>query len=131
MKQLLIAALIAITLFACNKPQKESINAQQLKDKYGIVLPDFDYDGDEIGTASPNSKGGAKKKANSVLVVLVESDLNLSVTGTTLTTTISENAQWAGVQDFSDITTTDGAVSICNWYYSTPSGGTKTCQSDG
>src|SRR5688572_13047097 len=127
MKQLLLIAFITITLFGCDKKERKQINAEELKAKYGIVLPEIEYDGDEIATSN---KGGAKKKANTVLVVVVN-DLSISESGGVITTTISPNAQWAGVQDFVDTTTNEGAISVCNWFYATPTGGTRTCQTDG
>ena len=125
-----ILAILFVFMFASCDKKEQKINAEELKAKYGIVLPELEYDGDEIGTASPNSRGSAKKKANAVLVVVIN-DLSISESGGIITTTISPNAQWAGVQDFADITTNEGAISVCNWNYSTPTGGTKTCQTDG
>ena len=122
-----ILAILFVFMFASCDKKEQKINAEELKAKYGIVLPELEYDGDEIATSN---KGGAKKKANTVLVVVVN-DLTISESGGVITTTISPNAQWAGVQDFVDTTTNEGAISVCNWYYATPTGGTKTCQTDG
>lgn len=60
-------------------------------------------------------------------------DLVLTLEGNTLTTTISPDAQWAGIQKFVDITTNDGAVSIGNWNYSSPAGegATKSVEAQG
>ena len=122
-----ILAILFVFMFASCDKKEQKINAEELKAKYGIVLPELEYDGDEIATSN---KGGAKKKANTVLVVVVN-DLTISESGGVITTTISPNAQWAGVQDFVDTTINEGAISVCNWYYATPTGGTKTCQTDG
>src|SRR5688572_10598374 len=116
-----ILAILFLFMFAsCDKKEKKQINAEELKAKYGIVLPELEYEGEEIATSN---KGGAKKKANTVLVVVVN-DLSISESGGVITTTISPNAQWAGIQDFADTTTNEGAVSVCNWNYLTPIGGT-------
>src|SRR5688572_8710015 len=124
MKYLIL--LFAVAIISCNKP-KEELTAEELKTKYGIVIPDLEYEGEEI----PTSQRGGKKKANSVVVVVWFNDLTLTESGGIFTTTISPNAQWAGVQKYIDPTTSDGAVSVCNWNYSVPTGGTKTCQSTG
>lgn len=52
--------------------------------------------------------------------------LTLSADGKTLTTTISPNAQWSGIQKFVDPNSNDGASSIGNWYYASPPGTGKT-----
>ena len=49
----------------------------------------------------------------------VTSDLTLTESNGVLTLSISPNAQWAGVQRFVSITTNDGAISLCNWHYTT------------
>lgn len=60
-------------------------------------------------------------------------DLTLILDGNTLTTTISPDAQWAGIQKFADQTTNDGAVSVGNWNYSTApgAGATKSVEATG
>jgi len=130
MKKLITVFAVLIIFISCDKQASkelasEEMNAEELKSKYGIVLPDVSY-GEDI-TAAAGSKGN-KPKANAVVVVVWFNDLTLTESGGVLTTTISENAQWAGVQKFVDTTTVDGAVSVCNWYFAEPPGAiTKTC----
>jgi hypothetical protein len=84
----IIIAVLAITLFGCTKEAKE-------------------------GNKSEVSKS---KKAE---VALQETtDLTLTLSGSTFTTTISPNAEWGGVQKFVTMSTNDGAVSVCNWNWS-------------
>jgi|SRR5688572_14088993 len=124
-----ILAILFVFMFAsCDKKEKKQINAEELKAKYGIVLPELEYEGDEIATSN---KGGAKKKANAVLVVVWFTDLSLTNSGGILTSTLSENAQWAGVQKFLDTTSTVGASSVCNWYYIDAPEISEPCQSTG
>src|SRR6187399_1145472 len=54
-------------------------------------------------------------------------DIVLTQSGSTLTTTVSPNANWAGIQKFVNMSTNDGAVSVGNWYFEAP--GTATPQS--
>ena len=64
--------------------------------------------------------------------VVVASDLTLTLTGTTFTTTISPNAEWGGVQKFVTMSSNNGATSECNWNWTgvqAPS--SKTCSSSG
>jgi len=64
--------------------------------------------------------------------VVVASDLTLTLTGTTFTTTISPNAEWGGVQKFVTMSTNDGAVSVCNWNWTgVQAPASKTCSSSG
>lgn len=130
MKNLLLVIAAAIMFASCekqasNQPAKISMTAEELKAKYAIELPGIDYSN---STARNN-----KPKANAVTVVVWENDLTLSESSGLLTTTISPNAQWAGVQKFIDISTVDGAVSLCNWFYWAPPGpaATKTCNANG
>ena len=111
MKNLIIAALIAITLFSCTKENK-SMSAEELKAKYNIVLPELQYEGEEIAV-SPNR--GGKKKASEQVVVVWENDLILSGG---VTCTVSPNAEWGGIQRFNSIPlNVDGATSPCNYYW--------------
>ena len=117
MKQLLVF-LLAIGLFACNqKSDKNSVikmTAEELKAKHGIVLPDIEYNGDEIATS--NGKGGAKQKSTSVNVSVSEGDLIISGS---VSCTTSSNAEWGGIQKFLALPlSNDGAVSYCNFNWS-------------
>src|SRR6187455_1796195 len=104
MKKLIIA-LIAITLFSCTKENK-SMNAEELRAKYGIVLPELQYEGEEIAV-SPNR--GGKKKASEQVVFVWLNDLVLSGS---VNCTVSPNAEWGGIQLMgSEIT------SPCNYYW--------------
>ncbi len=98
----LIIAVLAITLFSCTKEAKQ-------------------------GNKSEVSRS---KKAE---VALQETtDLTLTLSGSTFTTTISPNAEWGGVQKFVTISTNDGATSECNWNWSgVQAPASKTCSSSG
>lgn len=91
MKKLLIA-LIAITLFSCTKQASHKPTEE-------------------------TKKGRGHNQQSEALSIT--SDLVLTESNRVLTLTISPNAQWAGVQKFTSMTTNDGAVSVCNWYYTT------------
>ena len=66
-------------------------------------------------------------------VTLAETtDLTLTLSGSTFTTTISPNAEWGGVQKFVTMSTNDGATSECNWNWSgVQAPASKTCNSSG
>lgn len=129
MKQLLLVFAVLLTLASCDKQAsnqlaKEEMNAEELKARYGIVFDDLSY-GQE---AARNNK----PKANAVVVVVWFNDLTLTESGGVLTTSISPNAVWAGVQKFVDTTTVEGAVSVCNWnYWFAASDGSETCNTTG
>ena len=64
--------------------------------------------------------------------VVVASDLTLTLTGTTFTTTISPNAEWGGVQKFVTMSSNNGATSECNWNWTgVQAPASKTCSSSG
>jgi len=91
MKNIIIAAVLLITVMGCTK-QASHRPAQQ------------------------NERGrGHSQQAE----LSITSDLVLTESNGVLTLTISPNAQWAGVQKFVSMTTNDGAVSVCNWNYTT------------
>lgn len=117
MKQLLVTALIAITLFSCTKQSRlnsgTSMTAEALRAKYFIELPNVDYGN---GVARNN-----KPKANAVVVVVWSTDLVLSGS---VTCTVSPGAEWGAIQKFlAEPLSNDGAVSYCNfnWSYTSPS----------
>jgi hypothetical protein len=128
MKNLILVFAAIITLAACNKQAskkpapKETMTAEQLKAKLGIQLEGIDY-GNERGRSN-------KPKANAVTLAVWFNDLTLSNSAGTLTTTISPNAEWGGVQKFFTIDTTNNGVSVCNWYFITAPA-TMTCNSNG
>ena len=63
------------------------------------------------------ARGGSKPPPPTTL-----SDLILIVGNGIARTSISPNAQWAGIQKFASMTTTTGAISVGNWNYSIPPG---------
>ena len=91
MKKIVIAVL-AITLFSCTKQAEKQSATEETK----------------------RGRGHSQQAELSVT-----SDLVLTESNGVLTLTISPNAQWAGVQKFVDMSTNDGAVSVCNWNYTT------------
>jgi len=65
-------------------------------------------------------------------VTLSSGDLIFTLSGTTFTTTISPNANWAGIQKYQVLWDINGAVSVDNWYFSSPPGNiTKSVESIG
>lgn len=115
MKKLItVIALIAITLFGCNKQASdvsqlapEKMNGIEFKAKYGFELPFLDYGS---GVARSN-----KPKANAVTLSVTE---DLVISGSVECTT-SPNAEWGGIQKFLALPlSNDGAVSYCNFNWS-------------
>jgi hypothetical protein len=107
MKKLIIAiALIAITLSGCKKTNSTTkMNGIEFTNKYKFQLPFLDY-----GNGSAKSN---KPKANAVTLSVTE-DLTLSGS---ITCTVSDNAQWGGIQKFLAIPLDIvGAISYCNFY---------------
>lgn len=114
MKQLLtVIALIAITLFGCNKQASNKLATMdgfEFTAKYKIRLPYLDY-GDEPAVGRSNGNSKAKPKADEVALT-VTVDLALShVAGTLYHSTTSVNAEWAAFQNLTD------TVAYCpqNW----------------
>lgn len=107
----IVIAVLAITLFSCTKQASENLrpekmSALELKTKYFIVLPGLDY------TDSPVARGGKKASAQAVVVWLDDLTLSGSVE-----CTVSEFAQWGGIQKFlAEPLSNDGAISYCNFY---------------
>ena len=134
---LVFAALVLIVLVSCTKQASKELapvkmNYEELSKELGSSLAFTLFDNAGKTEADPASRTNARKvKANATLSVLA--DLSLTESGGVLTTTISPNAQWAGVQKFFTIDSTNNGVSVCNWFYwSAPGAGvTKTCQSNG
>lgn len=63
--------------------------------------------------AKPQQKGKGPKANPATL-----SDLVLTINSDgTVTTTVSAEAQWSGIQKFLDPTSNDGAISVGNWNY--------------
>ena len=119
MKKLIVFAVLAITLFSCdkqasNKLASEEMNAEELKAKYGIVIPEFEYDG-EPATLRNNNQSRGKKKASEQILVVWFNDLVISGS---VTCTVSPNAEWGGIQRYlAEPLSIDGAVSHCNFYW--------------
>jgi len=109
MKNKIVIAVLAITLFSCTKQasdnlRTETMTALELKNRYGITLPGLVY--------SEVTRGGKKASAQTVVVWLNDLVLSGSVE-----CTVSENAQWGAIQKFlSEPLSMDGAVSYCNFY---------------
>ena len=65
----------------------------------------------------------------------VTTDLLLMLDGSTLTCTLSPNAEWAGIQKYVSQTTNDGAIAIweAQRYFSSPpgAGATTSCPAQG
>lgn len=129
---MLLTCSLVFTL--CKKEVKGKITAQELKNKYAIVLPDLQYEGDEEPVSKPGEKTTRKKSAESVLVT-VSVDLNAEIVGENLVGDVSPNAYHAGGQKFIDTTINDGAKGLwgCNRSYSSPPGAgvTTTCPTEG
>lgn len=123
---LVFAVIAALVIASCSNKQASKelastkMTATELKAKYGIEIPSLDY-----GSA-PLARG---KKAKADLVTLsVFNDLILTESAGVLSTTISPNAEWGGVQNFQTIDTTNNGVSVCNWNWSyTAAPATQTC----
>lgn len=117
MKNLIIIAVILITVFGCTKQaNKPTMNAEELKAKYGIVLPGLQYAGDEIAVSANR---GAKKNASNQTVVVWLNDLVLSGS---VSCTVSPDAQWGAIQKFlAEPLSNDGATVLCNFSYVMPS----------
>lgn len=131
MKNLIAVFVVIATMFAsCTKQASkelasEKMNGVEFTKKYGIELPYLDY------TTSNIVARGKKQKAEAVTFSVL-ADLQLTESGSVLTTTISPDAEWGGVQRFVDMTTNDGAVSVCNWNWSyTQAPATMNCNSNG
>ena len=73
----------------------------------------------------------SRSKGKKVLLS-TESDLVLTLEGTTFTTTVSPNADFSGIQKFVTMGTADGAVSLGNWnYWWGGNDGTESVQAQG
>lgn len=81
---------------------------------------------------SKKMSNGKGKGGKTLLAPQLLTDLVLSLDGNVLTTTVSPNAVWSGIQKFVDPTTNDGAKSIGNWnYWSNPTDGDESVSADG
>lgn len=128
MKQLFLVLIVSAALFSCSSKQasdqlaskKETLSAMEVKQRYGIELPVFDY------------TGTARGKKSAATLLTVTTDLTLTESAGVLTTSISPNAEWGGVQKFFTIDTTNNGVSVCNWNWSNVTApASQTCQSNG
>jgi len=139
MKKILLVFAVLATLTSCRKQASdqlapEKMNAQELKEREGIVLPDLFYEGDEEATATMSN--GKRKQSAAAVEVTVTYDLNAEIVGTTLTGDVSPAAYHASAQKFIDTTTNDGAIGLweCGRFYNSPGpgvGATTTCQTQG
>lgn len=94
------------------KVTKTVMFASELNESMRIKLPGIDY------TNGSDASMKGKPKANAVLVNVWQNDLTLiPVTGGFITT-ISPNAEWGGVQNFSVVDATNSGYSECNWNWS-------------
>ena len=130
MKKLFTLVAIAF-FFSCNGPKdppddgRKKMNGIEFLIKYGIQHPALDYTSGELSR-------GKKAKAGATTFTVFENALVLSESGGVLTTSISPNAEWGGVQKFIDISTNDGAASVCNWNWSwSAAPASMTCNSSG
>ena len=127
MKNLITVIVCIVTLLivaSCGKQAGKSsakkMNGVEFTKKYGIVLPSLDYTDGQLAR-------GKKAKADAVLLS-VFTDLTLTESGGVLTTTLSPDAEWGGVQKWVVVDTTNNAVSLCNWNWSyTAAPTTITC----
>lgn len=134
---ILVVIVISISAIAtmCKKDYSIKITAQELKDKYAIVFPDLQYEGDEEPTTPTNGKPAAKKRSAATVEVEVVYDLSAEIVGGNLIGSVSPDAYTAGGQKFVDTTTVDGATGLwaCGKYYYTPPGAgtTTSCPTEG
>ncbi len=85
-----------------------------------------------FGCSKEIKQSNNQDRGKPVKEVALSSDLSLTLSGTTFTTTISPNAEWGGVQKFVTMSSNTGATSECNWNWSgvqAPS--SQTCNSSG
>lgn len=136
MKNLLLFVFALVLAVSCNKQIEKPNpvkNAADLYRVYKIKLPFVDYGDDEIsvakgGNGNGNSGGKNKPSAQSVIVNVWLNDLIYDGA----TTTISEFAEWAGVQRFSNEALNEDGVSICNWNWSyAPAPSSMPCSASG
>lgn len=128
-KSVFAVVMLVITLASCTKQASdksqlapERMTLAEVREKLKIELPDVDYDGTARG----------RKQSASLSVNVWFNDLSLSNSAGVLTTSISPDAEWGGVQKFFTIDTTNNGVSVCNWNWSgTTAPSSQTCQSNG
>jgi hypothetical protein len=126
-----LATVLITTAGGCTKQASdgsqlapEKMTGTQFTAKYGITLPFLDYN-----DGSTTARG--KKKASDVSLS-VFTDLTLTESLGVLTTSLSPDAEWGGVQKFFTIDTTNNGVSVCNWNWSYVMAPTsQTCTSNG
>lgn len=130
-KILLVFACVLLVATSCNKQASNQLASEKMTGaeftaRYGIELPFLDYSHD-AGVARNN-----KPKANAVTLVVWTGDLILTESESVLTTTLSANAEWGGVQKFFTVDATNNGVSVCNWNWSyTTAPATQTCNYTG
>lgn len=129
MKTLIVVFILMLTIASCKRQAEKQpapkINGIEFAKKYGFELPFLDY-------SSGSSVARGKKAKAEAVALSVFSDLTLTESGGVLTTSISPDAEWGGVQKFFTIDTTNNGVSVCNWnwsYVTAPS--SQTCTSNG
>lgn len=131
MKNLITVLIAVIVLVSCTRQAKDNfapkkMNGIEFKAKFGFEHPALDY------SNSSEVSRGKKAKAEAVTLAVWFNDLTLTNNAGVLTTSISPDAEWGGVQKFFTIDTTNNGVSVCNWnwsYSTAPS--SQTCQSNG
>ena len=116
--------LIATTILTlCTKKMTgEKMNAETLKAKYAIILPDLQYEGDEYPGAAAGNNGKKKQLASAVIFTVFENSLPITISGTTMASIAPINTDFFGGQLFIDSTTINGAAGIwdCNRYFNPP-----------
>ena len=116
MKKLLIAALIAITLFACNKPQiliKKEMTYEELSKYTGSsnAFKLFERAG-KTETVPSGVSGRVAKKVKQGATLTTITDLSLSGNSVSVHLTLSPNAEFVGLNNG-----TDAAAWDCNRWY--------------
>lgn len=119
MKQLLLVLIAAVTIVAmsCSKASKTTLapkkmNGIEFTKKYKFELPFLDY---STGSAVARGK---KAKADAVSLSVFNDLTITNLGGDVVETTLSPNAEWAGVQKWITVDTSNNATSLCNWNWS-------------
>lgn len=132
MKKILLVFAAVIMFASCTKqvekPADEPVkmSAIELKAKHGIELPFLDYSNSDVLAR------GRKAKAETITLAVWFNDLTLTESAGVLTTSVSTNAEWGGMQKFFTIDATNNGVSVCNWNWSYVAAPTSiTCNANG
>lgn len=137
--QLIIALFISTALiFSCNpkakKPDQPSTKSEpmsfvQLSKLIGEHNAFKVFDSSGKTEENPAARGSRKPKTNAVVLVWLN-DLTLTMSGGSITYTVSPSAKWGGCQRFPDPMANDGAYAVwsCERYWHSPGiASTVTC----